>query len=170
VAASIHPDTVTSTSRQTGADRPVTLAVVTGAHGVRGEVRLKIFADDLSAHREFNNGALKLDSLREGIARFTGVADRTSAEALRGTALTVPRSSLPPLGEGEYYHVDLIGLSAVSESGTALGRSVAVENYGASDLVEIERPDGRRFMVPLTPQAVPHWDETSLTVADSFVD
>jgi 16S rRNA processing protein RimM len=154
----------------TGPDRPVTLAVVTGAHGVRGEVKLKIFADDLAAHRVFNGGALKLESLRNGVARFAGVADRTAAEAMRGTALTVPRSSLPPLGEGEYYHVDLIGLTARSEAGEALGTVVAVENYGASDLVEIERDGGRRFLVPLTPQAVPHWDEREMVVADAFIE
>ncbi|HTG39654.1 ribosome maturation factor RimM [Sphingomonas sp.] len=169
-AASTRPDTATSTSPPTGPDRPVTLAVVAGAHGVRGEVRLKIFADGLSAHSVFNHGALRLQSLRDTIARFEGVSDRNAAEALRGTALTVPRSSLPALAIGEYYHVDLLGLSARSESGDVLGRTVAVENYGASDLVEIERPDGRRFMVPLTAQAVPHWDETTLTVADAFVD
>lgn len=142
--------------------------MVTGAHGVRGEVRLKIFADDLAVHRVFNGGALRLESERNGIARFAGVTDRTAAEALRGTELTVPRSSLPPLEPGEYYHVDLIGLNAVAESGAAIGRTVAVENYGASDLVEIERPDGRRFLVPLTPQAVPRWDDRELVVADAF--
>jgi 16S rRNA processing protein RimM len=133
-------------------------------------VRLKIFADDLAAHRVFNGGALRLESERNGVARFVGVTDRTAAEALRGTALTVPRSSLPPLGDGEYYHVDLIGLPARSEAGERLGVTVAVENYGASDVVEIERPDGRRFLVPLTPQAVPHWDEHELVVADAFVE
>ena len=137
---------------------------------MRGEVRLKIFADDLAAHRVFNGGALRLESERNGIARFAGVTDRTAAEALRGTALTVPRSSLPPLGEGEYYHVDLIGLAARSEAGDPLGTVVAVENYGASDLVEIEREGGRRFLVPLTPQAVPHWDEAELVVADAFIE
>ncbi len=151
-------------------DRPVTLAAITGAHGIRGEVKLKIFADNLASYRLFNGGTLKLVSLRQDIARFEGVADRTAAEAMRGTALTVPRSSLPPLGEGEYYHADLIGLSARSEAGEPLGTVVAVENYGASDLVEIERTGGRRFLVPLTPQAVPHWDDRELVVANAFVE
>ena len=151
-------------------DRPVTLAAITGAHGIRGEVKLKIFADDLASYRLFNGGTLKLVSLRQDIARFEGVADRNAAEAMRGTALTVPRSSLPPLGEGEYYHADLIGLPACSETGEPLGTVVAVENYGASDLVEIERAGGRRFLVPLTPQAVPHWDERELVVADPFIE
>ncbi|MGN6377042.1 MAG: ribosome maturation factor RimM [Sphingomonas sp.] len=129
------------------------MAVVTGAHGVTGEVRLKLFGDDLAAYRSFNGGKLMLKSVRVGsngaIARFAEVADRNAAEALRGTELTVPRSALPPLDPGEYYHVDLLGLAAVSDTGTPLGTVVAVENFGAGDILEIERPDGRRFMVPV---------------------
>lgn len=155
-------------------DSPVTLAVVIGAHGVTGEVRLKVFAEDLSVHRSFNGGALTLKSVRHGnngaIARFAEIPDRTAAEKLRGTELTVPRAALPPLGEGEYYHADLIGLPAVSEAGDPIGTVVAVENFGAGDVIEIARMDGKRFMVPMQPAAVPRWDETSLTVADGWAE
>lgn len=155
-------------------DTPVTLAVIIGAHGVAGEVRLKVFAEDLSVHRSFNGGALTLKSVRHGnngaIARFAEIPDRTTAEKLRGTELTVPRAALPPLGEGEYYHADLIGLAAVSEAGDAIGTVVAVENFGAGDVVEIERPDTKRFMVPMQPAAVPRWDEATLTVADGWAE
>lgn len=155
--------------------RPVTLAVIVGAHGVGGEVRLKVFAEDagsLKAHKRFNDGALTLKSLRVGnqvIARFAEVADRTAAERLRGTELTVPRDALPPLAEGEYYHADLIGLPAVSTAGEDLGRIVAVENFGAGDVLEIERPDGKRFMVPMTAEAVPEWGKR-VVVDAGFVD
>jgi 16S rRNA processing protein RimM len=158
-------------------DKPVTLAAVAGAHGVTGEVRLKLFGEGvaaLAAHRVFNGGALTLDKLRDdgkggAIARFAEVADRTAAEALRGTVLTVPRSALPPLGEGEYYHADLIGLAAISDAGEPLGTVIAVENFGAGDIVEIERPDGKRFMVPMRAEAVPEWDRERLVVAADFV-
>lgn len=145
--------------------RPVTLAVIIGAHGVGGDVRLKIFAEDvasLRAHKCFNDGALTLQSLRDGnniIARFAEITDRTTAERMRGTELTVPRDALPPLEDGEYYHADLIGLPAVSTLGDDLGRVVAVENFGAGDLLEIEQVDGKRFMVPMTADAVPEWGE-----------
>lgn len=156
------------------ATKSVTLAVIIGAHGVAGEVRLKVFAEDLDVHRSFNAGALTLKSLRPGnngaIARFAEIADRNAAEALRGTELTVPRSSLPPLGEGEYYHVDLLGLPAVSAGGQALGTVVAIDNYGAGDVIEIERPDKKRFMVPMRAEAVPEWDADRLVVADDFVE
>ena len=97
----------------------VILAAVAGAHGVGGEVRLKLFAeslDSLKAHKALFAGErpLTLKSVKPGgngaIARFAEIADRGAAEALRGTLLTVPRDALPPLGEGEYYHADLIGL------------------------------------------------------------
>lgn len=156
--------------------RPVTLAVVIGAHGVAGDVRLKLFGEGVAAlkrYRGFNGGALTLEKLRDdgkggAIARFAEVTDRNAAEALRGTELTVPRSALPPLEEGEYYHADLIGLPAESTSGEALGRCVAVENYGAGDILEVERPDGRRFMVPMRKEAVPEWSDARILIAPEF--
>lgn len=124
------------------------MAVVAGAHGLGGEVRLKVFADDLGPHRSFNGGALTLKSLRDGsIARFAEIKDRTAAEALRGTLLTVPRDALPPLGEGEYYHVDLIGLAVTNDDGDPVGVVAAVENFGAGDILDVAKPDGKRFMV-----------------------
>ena len=162
-------------------DRPVTLAAVIGAHGVTGEVRLKLFGEGVAAlksHRAFNAGKLTVSKIKDdgkggAIARFAEVTDRTAAEALRGAALTVPRSSLPPLGEGEYYYADLIGLPAVATDGADLGRCVAVENYGAGDVLEIERPPeegkpGKRFMVPMRPEAVPEWDAERLIVAEAW--
>lgn len=145
------------------ADRPVVMAAVAGAHGISGEVRLKLFTatpDSLKAHARFDAGGrpLTLKSLRPGpqgaVARFAEVTDRTAAEALRGTLLTVPRASLPPLPPGEYYWHDLIGLPVDDDSGTALGEVAAVENFGASDLLEIALEGGRRVLVPLVADAV----------------
>lgn len=159
-------------------DRPITLAAIVGAHGVGGELRLKLYGEgveSLRRFRAFNDSSLTLSKLRDdgkggAIARFAEVADRTAAEKLRGTALTVPRSALPPLGEGEYYHADLIGLTAQTESGEPLGRCVAVENFGAGDVLEIERPDGKRFMVPMREEAVPEWDAERLVINALFAE
>ena len=159
-------------------DKTVTLAAIAGAHGVTGEVRLKLFGEGvaaLSAHKSFNGGSLTLRKVRDdgkggAIARFAELADRTAAEALRGTVLTVPRSALPPLEPGEYYHADLIGLGAVSDAGEALGTVIAVENFGAGDVIEIERPNGKRFMVPMRHEAVPEWTVERLVVSHDFVE
>jgi len=134
----------------------VALAAIAGAHGIGGEVRLKLFAqglESLKRHKQVRVGdrILTLASVkpaRQPIARFAEIADRTAAEALRGLLLTVPRTALPPLDEGEYYHADLIGLPCEDAAGLPLGTVVAVENFGAGDLVEIEKPDGRRALVP----------------------
>jgi 16S rRNA processing protein RimM len=139
------------------AEARIALAAIAGAHGISGEVRLKLFAesvDSLKRHENLLAGErpLTLASVRAGsggaIARFAEVTDRNAAESLRGALVTVPRSSLPPLGEREYYHADLIGLPCESREGAPLGSVVAVENFGAGDLLEIERPDRRRMMVP----------------------
>ena len=156
-------------------DRPVTLAAIAGAHGVTGEVRLKLFGEGAAAlkrYKVFNGGAftpLKLTDDGKGgaIVRFAEIPDRTAAEALRGTVLTVPRGELPPLGEGEYYYADLIGLPAVSTEGEALGVCVAVENFGAGDVIEIEKPGGERFMVPMKAEAVPEWSDLRGVVIDA---
>jgi len=142
------------------AEPRIILAAVAGAHGVGGEVRLKLFAqglDSLKRHQTLFAGdrPLTLKSVKAGsagaIARFAEIADRAAAEGLRGTLLSVPRSALPPLGPGEYYHADLIGLACQAADGTALGTVVAVENFGAGDLLEIEAADGRRALIPFRP-------------------
>ncbi len=135
----------------------VILAAIAGAHGIRGEVRLKLFAESLeslSRHEAVLVGErqLTLKSVKASggtaVACFAEIADRGAAEALRGQLVSVPRAALPPLEEGEYYHSDLIGLTCESPEGEPLGTVVAVENYGAGDILEVERPDERRFMVP----------------------
>ncbi len=165
------------------AEKPITLAAIIGAHGVAGEVRLKLFGEGwetLKAHKSFNDGALTLLKLRDdykggAIARFAEVPDRTAAEALRGTALSVPRSALPPLEDGEYYHADLIGLPVLSDDGEPLGTVVGIENFGAGDVIEIERHSqdgrpGKRFMVPMNSAAVPEWSEAQLVVDRRYAD
>lgn len=162
-------------------DKSVTLAAIIGAHGVAGEVRLKLFgegADSLKSYGSFDAAGrtLTLKSVRPGpngaVARFAEIGDRGAAEALRGTALTIPRSALPPLGEGEYYHADLIGLPCTSSTGETLGNIVAVENFGAGDIIEVERPavegkKGRRFMAPIHAVTL---GEDAAVIDAAFVD
>ena len=142
------------------------MGVITGAHGVRGEVRVKSFTADPAAiaaygpledERGERRLALALAGTVRGmlIARIAGIADRNAAERLKGTRLYLPRTALPQPEEGEYYHADLIGLEALLRDGSALGRVRAVHAYGAGDSLEIERPDGKTVLVPFTEAAVP---------------
>jgi 16S rRNA processing protein RimM len=143
-----------------GGERKIALAAVAGAHGVRGELRLKLFTDSaasLSVHDKLYVGGAERrllsirDSGKTAVARFEGVADRSAAEALRGTLVEIDSAALPPLEEGEYYHADLIGLAAMDREGGAIGTVVAVENYGAGDLLELELSDGKRSLIPFKP-------------------
>ena len=138
-------------------ERRIALAAVAGAHGVKGEIRLKLFSDSvasLSAHETLYVGGVlrRLLFLRDGgktaVARFEGIGDRSAVEALRGSLVEIDRSALPPLDEGEYYHSDLIGLPAVDRDGNPVGAVSAVENYGAGDLLEIEIEGGKRSLIP----------------------
>ena len=94
------------------------------------------------------------------IAAFKGVTDRNAAEALRGTRLYVDREKLPETEDEEtFYQADLVGLEAVTAEGRRLGRVVAVQNFGAGDLLEIA-PEGRKSgeMLPFTKNFVPEID------------
>lgn len=141
-------------------ERRITLAAVAGAHGIKGEVRLKLFgdsADSLALHKRLFVGGAERQLLgvrgdsKGAVARFEGVADRSAAEALRGSLVEIDRDALPPLAEGEYYHADLIGLPCVDGDGAPAGQVVAVENFGAGDLLEVEQPDGRRALIAFKP-------------------
>lgn len=142
----------------------IVLAAVAGAHGIRGEVRLKLFtdaADNLARHARFDAGgrALILQAIRPdkpgtAVARFEGIMDRNAAEGLRGTTLSVPRAALPALADGEYYVADYLGMTVVDETGASVGKVRAIENFGASDILDITLDAGGAVMVPFVADVV----------------
>lgn len=127
----------------------ILLGEIAGAHGIRGDVIVRTFTGEPTAIASYGPltdaagaGALTLKVLRvtpKGvIARVKGVADRNGAEALKGRKLYVARAALPePAGDNDFYHADLIGLAAVTHDGRVLGEVVAVQNFGAGDLLEV---------------------------------
>lgn len=157
-------------------DRRILLGQITGAHGIRGDIIVRTFTadpDGIAAYGDLTdkNGLqpLSLKIVRatdKGIvARVKGVSDRNGAEALKGRELYVLRSQLPDASDAEYYHADLIGLAAVTEDGTAFGKVVAVQNFGAGDLLEIRTRDGRDSeFIPFTNACVPIVDIKAQTV------
>jgi len=137
----------------------IALAAVAGAHGIKGEVRLKLFGslEGLAGQTRVHIGGRDC-TLRQvraagkgAIASIDGIADRSAAEALRGQLVEADRSALPPLDDGEYYHADLAGLACVDGDGKPVGIVVGVENFGAGDLLEVERADGKRSLIPFRP-------------------
>ena len=144
----------------------VCVGQITGAHGVRGLVKVKSFTaapDDLVAYGPVSDEAgarrfvLHLMSWAKDqwIVRIDGVADRDAAAALRGVRLYVDRAALPETEEDEFYHADLIGLAAVLADGSAFGTIRGVFDFGAGEMLEIARPGAGAVMMPFTLAAVP---------------
>jgi 16S rRNA processing protein RimM len=151
-------------------DRLVLVARVSGAFGVRGEVRLRAYTEDPAAlldYRELRradgspgltlvSGRVAKDGL---IARAKEIGVKEEADALRGLELYAPRSALPQPEQDEFYLIDLIGLAAHAPDGALLGRIKAVPNFGAGDLLEIEpAAGGGSWLVAFTLAAVPEVD------------
>ncbi len=151
----------------------VCLGVMVGAHGVRGLVKVKSFTEapeDVAAYGPVSDKSgkrrwtLQVTGPAPGkrdvvLAKVEGVSDRDAAQALHGTELYVARSALPALAEEEtFYHADLIGLRVEDPEGRELGKVVAVENYGAGDFLEVERPDGKLLLLAFTRAVVPEVD------------
>jgi len=137
----------------------VCVGAVTGARGLKGEVKIKSFTaapEDVAAYGPLSDKsgkrrfAIRVTGRVKGalIARVKGVDDRDAAEALKGTELYVPRSALPEPEAGAYYHADLEGLTVETADGRALGTVKAVHNFGAGDVLEVAGGAGRGLMVP----------------------
>lgn len=152
-----------------GAKR-ILLGRIAGAHGIRGEVIIHAFTglpEDIAAYGPLSdeNGAraFVIKSMRvtaKGVvARLEGVGDRSAAEALKGVGLYIDRDRLPVAADGEFYHADLIGLVAVDAGGKRIGEIVAVQNYGAGDLIEVRLAGSAKTeLIPFTDACVPEVD------------
>ena len=147
----------------------VCIARIGAAHGVRGAVKLWTFTEDPFAVLDYGplstkDGArqFEVSNAREAkdhlVATLQGVTTRNDDEKLNGVELYVPREKLPPAEDGEYYHVDLIDLAAVSPDGAPIGRVVAIHNFGAGDVIEIAPPKGATLLLPFTDAVVPTVD------------
>ncbi|MFO7920078.1 ribosome maturation factor RimM [Rhodobacteraceae bacterium W635] len=151
----------------------VCVGAITGAFGVRGEVRVKSFCADPAAIGDYgplsdadNRRAFTLTITRPvkgGFAvRLSGVKTKEEADALKGTRLYAARDALPALPDDEFYQADLVGLAVVDTGGVARGQVHAVLNHGAGDLLEVRRKgQSATTLVPFTKEIVPTVDLSS---------
>ncbi|MGI9512929.1 MAG: ribosome maturation factor RimM [Anderseniella sp.] len=144
----------------------IVLGVITGAHGIQGEVKLKSFTADPEAIASYgpldaSNGAvLQIKSLKLHKdlyrARIDGVTDRNAAESLKGLELSITRDRLPKPETNEVYHADLVGLSVVDLAGSPMGTVVNILDFGAGELLELKLQDVKStVLVPFNRQTVP---------------
>ncbi len=157
-------------------EKLILVGAIAGAHGVRGEVKIKSFTEtprDVAAYGpvqdESGQRRFKL-KVRSGskdlvIATLEGVTDRNAAEALKGLRLYVTRAALGKkpkraakgsAKDGErWFLADLIGLAAFDTNGARLGTVKNVANYGAGDILEVTGPAGQSLLFAFTKQVVP---------------
>ncbi|MEM7424748.1 MAG: ribosome maturation factor RimM [Pseudomonadota bacterium] len=148
--------------------RLLCVGVITGAHGIRGEVRIKTFTEEPGAVASYGplrnkpgdrSFEITRHRIQKGqvIAALEGIRDRNAAEALKGTELYLDRQALPDLDdEEEFYHADLIGLEARLADGSVFGRVAALQDFGAGDVVEIAPAGGgSTLLLPFTREVVP---------------
>lgn len=134
--------------------RRILIGAFAGAHGVRGEAKVKSFTAEPSDIASYGPVASE-----DGVRRFTltvlravkgdilvvrapEIRSREDAEALKGVRLYVDRSALPPPAEDEYYVEDLVGMRAETAAGAPAGSVAAVHNFGAGDILELEGAPG----------------------------
>lgn len=153
----------------TKSDR-ICVGVISGAFGVKGEVRLRSYCAEATAIADYaplysEDGSRRFDVTLTGVlnnalsARLSGIRTREEADAAKGLQLYADRAKLPDLEDDEFYYSDLIGLKAYDAGGTLLGHVKAVLNHGASDLLEILGPGMKApLLLPFSKAVVPTVD------------
>lgn len=141
------------------AERWVVLGRVTGAYGVRGWVKVRSYtqpADNILRYTPWwiaQQGGQKEYPVVSGrvqggfvVAQLAGLDVREAAMALAGSAISAPRSLLPPLPAGEYYWSDLIGLKVVNQEGVDFGTVTRLFETGANDVLVVDDGETERFI------------------------
>jgi 16S rRNA processing protein RimM len=159
----------------------ICLGAFAGAHGVRGEAKVKCFTEaphNIAAYgrltsedgrRSFSLEVVRVLKPDLVVARAPEIASREDAQSLAGTRLYVDRAALPETDEDEFYFEDLVGLAAFTEDGAPAGRVAAVHNFGAGDILELDNVPGRKesTLIAFTRTLVPDIDLAAgrLTIA-----
>ena len=124
--------------------------------GIRGELKIKTFTDFPEQVKTFktlyiDGNPYKILSFRVGGDGFAyvglrGIMDRNTAELYRGKKIEGDRDDAPALEEGQYYIVDILGLSCETEDGEVLGAVTDISTF-ATDVYTIEKA-GKKILFP----------------------
>jgi 16S rRNA processing protein RimM len=143
----------------------VELGRIGSPYGVLGWMHIQSFTDPPDGVLDYPVWELRLGTgaqasyrLKEGrlqgrgvVARLEGVADRDAAALLRGAAIEVRRSALPPLGKREYYRTDLLGFVVRNLEGVELGKlDRFVDGTGSSAMMVVVGP--AEYWIPAIPE------------------
>mgnify|MGYP000104799944 CR=1 FL=1 len=138
----------------------VLLGQIVTAHGIKGQVKIKILTDDPCHLTEYGPlvnekqesviiTSLVVKSPFLAIASIKGITTRNQAELLKSSQLFIYENQLPPLSDEEIYRKKLIGLPLITD-GKIIGHVVDVYNFGAGDFCEVRTPKGKIGTVHLS--------------------
>ncbi len=147
----------------------ICIAVITNAHGVNGNLRVKSFGHDAKSLTDYGKlmdatGKKTFDLTITGqskgqfIVKIDGINNRNDAEALKTTELFIMRDKLPDINEDEFYYTDLIGMRMETSDSSHYGTLKAVHDFGAGDLLDVNLAAGGSIMLPFTKEVIPHID------------
>ena len=156
-------------------DGQVVLGRAVGSHGLRGEVRVRIFGDDLenlARHSEIWLATSESDPkprgfvvkgvgsgrAREARLALEGVEDRDAAQELKGLLVLGTTENLESLPEGEYYWHELVGCRVETREGRVIGTVREIWETGAHDVLVVEAEDGREHLISTARELVPEID------------
>lgn len=140
---------------------------IVNTHGVRGDIKINPYIDDVEAFRDFefiyvNDIKLKIKGVkfvkRNPILSIEGIDSVEKAEKYRNISAYVDEEMLPELSDNEFYIKDILGLSVLTEEGETLGTVTEVYKTGSNDVYEVLKEDGKKFLIPAIAQVVKEID------------
>ena len=130
---------------------------IVNTHGVKGELKVQHYADSPLFFKKVpylydkKGTAFHITGVREGknclLVTIEGIEDMTSAERLKNVTLFAKREDFPPLGKGEYYLIDLIGLTAQTVDGELIGEVTDIIEKAAQNLIVIKKGE-KEILIP----------------------
>ena len=145
-------------------DDRLMIGVITAPHGVRGQIKIKPFTEDISLLT--HHGPVSLSDGRSLQLKQTGAAkgqlicsaaeirDRNTAETLKGAELFIDRAVLPDLADDEVYQADLLGAEVVDSQHGSIGRCIGFFDFGAGPLIEVKPDKGQSLFLPFHSQVI----------------
>ena len=156
----------------------VVMGKIVGAQGILGWVKVQTFTEYLDGLLDYKSWYVSVDQQSWSeikvleanvhgkilIAKLQGLADRTAAEKYKGWLIAVPRSSLPPAAEDEYYWSDLIGLKVINLADEELGTVDTLLETGANDVLSVRDVSGKALLIPFIASVIQRVDLAEKTV------
>ena len=157
----------------------IEIGKIVNAVGLKGEVKVYNYSDSADIYMETQylyaeDEMLEVENVRLQknvvIVKFAEINDRNASEAMKGKTLYITEEDLPELTQGQFYVRDLIGMTMVDSKGDILGKVTDVIQNTAQDIFEVEKKDGKKFLVPKVDEFVKNIDAEKKLIEVSLIE